>query len=185
MTVPTVESDGVRRGGLRIAAMIAVALVIAACASGKVKLPPCPNVLILGKAGSLVRFVDGPGRDITDVVFRARIADFQGSCAHEDNAVDVKLLITFAVERGPANKDRRAAFEYFVAIPRFHPRPEGKRRFRIGVPFAANATRVFYRDELNLDIPLRKGEVGANYDVFIGFQLSPSELEFNRTRRTR
>ena len=126
------------------------------------------------------RFVPGRGRDLTDVIFRANIADFQGSCEHDDDEVEVTLQVAFVVQRGPANKSRRADFEYFVAIPKFHPSPEGKRRFRVTVPFQANQTKVIYRDEIAMTIPLKKGERGVKYDVYIGFQLTADEIRRNR-----
>ena len=146
--------------------------------------PPCPQVSVLSDAGKLVRYRDGPGRDITDVLFEAEISNFTGSCVYRDNntRVTIELSVVFDLLRGPANRDRKAEFEYFIAIPRFHPAPEGKRRLRIGVKFPGNRTRSRVRDVLELEIPIAKGSKGTDYPVYIGFQLSAGELKANRAR---
>jgi hypothetical protein len=146
---------------------------------------PCPNFLLLGHAGDITQFRPGPGRDVTDVEFRATITNFRGSCDHSKTGVEADFFVEFSVQRGPANRSREARFEYFVAIPRFHPAPAGKKTFPIKVTFKERQTRIFYRDEVTIEIPLRAGEIGANYDVYIGFQLDAEQLEYNRRRRAR
>lgn len=146
---------------------------------------PCPNFLILGEAEDMTQFRAGPGRDITDVEFRAAIVNFRGTCEHTRSVVEAEFFVEIVIRRGPANRSREASLEYFVAIPRFHPAPAGKKTFAVKVTFEANETRVFYRDEIALEIPLGSGEVGANYDVYLGFQLDPEQLEYNRRRRAR
>ena len=142
----------------------------------------CPNFLILGQGDVLVKFLSGSGRDITDVQFEAKIVDFAGSCEHDSKGVSVSLNVAFAVKRGPANRDYRADFSYFVAIPKFFPAKEGKRSFPIAVGFQKIQTLVIYRDQIEMRIPLKPKEIGANYEVYLGFQLSQAELEYNRGR---
>ena len=161
---------------------LALAFVIAGCGlfGEESRRLPCPNILILSEAEHLVRFRPGEGRDLTDLVFRASIIDFTGHCEHLKDRVDATFDVVFDIRRGAANKDRRASFEYFVALPRFHPTPEGKRKFQIAVSFEKNRTRVVFRDRISLKIPLDPNETGANHDVYLGLQLAPTELEFNR-----
>lgn len=163
--------------------LLGLAGILGGCAGAKP--PPCPNFLILGQGGELVKFRPGPGRDVTDILFEAKITDFRGSCGHDDDEVSISLAVVFDIRRGPANLDRKAAFEYFVAIPKFFPRKEGKGTFPVAAPFKENQSRVFFRDELEMRIPLRPKEVGADYEVYLGLQLTPDELQFNRGRRRR
>ena len=168
-------------------AVLAMAATVAGCGlfGGDQRPLPCPNFLILGDAGELVRFTPGRGRDITDVDFEAKIVDFEGSCKYGEKSVESTFTVDIAIERGPADDDREARFEFFIAIPKFHPAPEGKRTFPVAATFEGNRARLLYRDSLVIDIPLKAGETGANYDVFIGFQLTSAELEFNRDRKRR
>ena len=167
----------------RLALAVCAALGVAGC--GAKRSLPCPNFLLLGHAGNMTQFRAGPGRDVTDVEFRAVITDFRGNCNHTKSAIEAEFFVEFAVHRGPANASREASFEYFVAIPRFHPAPAGKKRFRVKLSFGERQTRVLYRDEIRLEIPLRGDEVGPDYDVYIGFQLDAEQFEYNRRRRAR
>lgn len=167
--------------------VLLLSLVAAGCSvfkSDKFR-APCPNFLILGQGDKLVKFLPGPGRDVTDVQFEANIIDFAGSCEHDAKGVLVELNIAFAVKRGPANKERRADFSYFVAIPKFYPAKEGKNVFPIAVGFQPNQNRVIYRDVIDMQIPLKPKEVGAHYDVYLGFELTQAELDYNRNRTGR
>ena len=170
----------------RLALTACVMLGVTGCGVfGDQRRLPCPNFLLLGDAEKMTRFRAGPGRDITDVEFRAVIVDFRGTCKHTRSQVEAEFVIEIVVQRGPAYRSREASFEFFVAIPRFHPAPAGKKTFPVKVTFEDNATRLIYRDEIALKIPLASGEVGANYDVYLGFQLGPEQLEYNSRRRAR
>ena len=146
---------------------------------------PCPNFLLLGHAEGMTKFSDGPGRDVTDVNFRTNITNFLGSCDHTASGIEAELFVDITVERGPANRSHEASFEYFVAIPRFHPAPAGKKILPITVTFEENKKWLVYRDQISIEIPLGNKEVAAKYDVYLGFQLGAAQLEFNRRRRAR
>jgi len=174
-----------RRNKLIRGCVVLVALALAGCSMfDKTPPPPCPPISILADAGKLVRYKPGPGRDITDVLFEAEIADFRGSCVYRDKGtkVSIDLAVMIGLKRGPANRDHKADFEYFVAIPKFHPAPQGKRVLPIRAEFTRNRSRVRVTDTLELEIPIAKGAKGADYPVYIGFQLSPDELRENRAR---
>lgn len=171
---------GVARG-----ATLAAAAVLSACSALETKVqPPCPPVLVLKDTAQLVRYQPGPGRDITDVLFRANIVDFRAQCVYnrKRTEVDIDLSVMFELARGPADRTRKASFDYFVAIPRFHPAPEGKRVFPTNVAFEANRMRLRYGDRIKLTIPLDPKRPHSEYSVYIGFQLTPAEVETNRRR---
>ncbi len=158
---------------------------MACCGIFKKNVPPhCQRVSVLSDAGNLVRYRDGPGRDITDVLFEAEIAKLASNCSYRDDntRVAIELQMVFQLRRGPANVDRKAGFEYFVAIPSFHPQPEGKRRLPIKVEFVGNRARSRITDVLEVQIPIAKGRAGTDYPVYIGFQLNATELAENRAR---
>ena len=157
---------------------------LAACAVFKPKAPPdCPTVLVLKEAADLSRFKPGPGRDITDQLFGGKLIDFKGDCGYDKKGVDLNLLVKFEITRGPALSDRVARFSFFVAIPKFHPSSAGKRVFPVAVEFPTNRTRIRYADEIEIKIPLPPGPRKIDdLEVFLGFQLSPDELIFNRRK---
>lgn len=164
-----------------LACVLAIA-VLAGCAGPEKKGPRkvCPRVDVLEYADALVRFVPGPGRDVTDVLFRGRLVNFQGGCEVDEKAAEIELVLEFALERGPANRDRKVEFEYFVAIPQFHPLPAGKRRFAVALEFEKGQNRTLYRDEISIQIPLKQGQASTDFNVFVGYQLTPAELDYNQ-----
>ena len=46
-----------------------------------------------------------------------------------------------------------------------------------------NRTRLVYEDQpVVLSIPLKAGAIGPDFLVYVGFQLSPEELQYNRQK---
>ena len=161
---------------LRAGAAI-LGLALAGCGLvGEKRDIPCPEVLILGDAERLVRFVEGSGRET--VAFEAKIADFRGSCDYDDNGVEVEMLVEIAVERGAANQDPEVAFEYFVAIPAHLSEPGGKRILPVKGRFENGS--MTYRDDIAVFVPLDKPDDGPATLILLGLQLTPEEVAFNR-----
>ena len=149
--------------------------------------PPCPTILTHQDASTLTRFREGPGRDLIDVEFEAEIIDARGGCIHDiddetrKGTVEVEFVIELEVARGPADTDREVSLGYFVAIPQFYPLPEGHRVFPTKVTFPGNRTRLTMVDgPVHLDIPLQAGQVGEDFTIVVGFDVTPEELDFNR-----
>jgi len=119
------------------------------------------------------------------MLFEAEIVDFKGGCDYDEGAAEIELLVQIRVERGPANRNREISFEYFVAIPTFQSQPEGKRVLPVKGAFEDNKTRLVYQDELTMTIPVKAPTDGAGLEIVLGFQLTPEELKFNRSRKQR
>lgn len=174
------------RSGVGVLAVLLFGVLAASCGLTEPKKPPppCPPVLVLKDAATITKFRPGPGRDITDVTFTGRISDFRAECtfAKDLSEVDIRMNIAFVLNRGPANRDRKLSFDYFVAIPYFHPAPQGKQVFTRAGEFEGNRGRIGFLEEVNMTIPLAPDTKREDYRIFIGFQLSGEEVEFNRSR---
>lgn len=167
-------------------ALSALALLVAACGIfDKDVAYRCPAVFILEDAKDLTRFKAGPGRDITDILFEAEIVNFVGDCDYDEGQAEIELSVQIRVERGPANKGRKVEFDYFVAIPEFRTEAEGKSIFKVVGEFEGNRTRMIYQDDLDMTIPVKVPTDGAALEIVLGFQLTPDELKFNRSRTQR
>ncbi|WP_420345222.1 hypothetical protein [Pelagibius sp.] len=162
-------------------ALAAVAL-LAACAGDEDAPRPCPEVVLLSDASKQVKF-SGQGRDLTDVLFEAEIEPGRVVCEYDDNTVDVDLQVRVVASRGPANSDRLANINYFVAVARADQTVLARESFDIAIPFPGNRTRVSGLEEIGQIIPLSQGEDGRDYRVYLGFDLTPEELQFNRANR--
>lgn len=139
----------------------------------------------------LTRFAAGPGTDLTDVDYEIRIVDLQYGCQYVEDENNNPILAVavapvFEANRGPANGDRQARFTYFVAIADPQDTILNKQVFDLQVTFPGNRSRVMVSPAdppVTIDIPPVAGRSGPDYHVFVGLQLSPNELEYNRRRR--
>jgi hypothetical protein len=173
---------------LTLAALAALAGCTSSTQQAAVTIPGgCPQVLVVGETSNVTKFQTGAGRDPTDVVLQARIADFQGSCAlnARSRRLDVDLKLQVEAIQGPANRDRRGVYDYFVAIADPTDAILAKKVFPAEVAFATGTARLDMVEELTQTIPLRANEVGADYRIYVGFQLSDAELAYNRARLQR
>ncbi len=191
MTEQMGSATWTRLGRLRRAGLVgAIAtFTLAACSSPDVaSIPPCPNVVIVDDIAQVTKFLDGPGRDLTDVVLEVRIASFDGTCVTDPDAgaagqVSVDLILVVEATRGPANADRQGEYDFFIAIAETDGEIVAKQVFPGEVAFKGNRNRVAAQEELTQMIPLRPGENGADYDILIGFQLSDEELVYARQQQ--
>ncbi len=178
---------------LRRALAAALAVAAAGCTGDDpASRPRCPEIAILADAAGLVRFAPGGGQDLTDVDHEAEIIDFAYGCRYEGDPDDFDRVLLVGVApvieavRGPANTDRQASFEYFVTLTDGGRRVVNKQTFGVALTFPGNQTRVTLRDDeppITITIPAGAGTSPFDYRIFVGFQLTPAELEFNRRRR--
>lgn len=174
---------------MRKISLLALALVpvLASCSVlDKKEPPPCPKISVLSDAAQVTVFRAGPGRDLTDVDSEVQIAGYQGSCGYSDNKLKITLQLGLTATRGPADTDRKAETAYFVAVPGFYPKPEAKAVFPVSIPFIENVTTAKYVDEeVTMELPWTGGNDLSKYEVFIGLQLTPDQLEHNRRQKQR
>lgn len=168
-----------------VAAALALSTVVLAACGSSDKAPrvACPPVLLERSTADLVVFRPGPGRDITDVMYEAQVTGYTGDCQRRkgENTVKVTLQPTFTVTRGPAWTGGSKDITYFVAVPAYYPNPAGKQVFSIPFSFpAGNMTSVILRDEkVTLDLPSADAQTRPPA-IYIGFQLTPEQLDYNR-----
>ena len=173
------------RGGLRLIAVAAVAGIVAACSSAPA--PPCPGVSILGDASEITLFVAGRGQDLTDVAYRASIERVAGGCDYSragdsvTNTVAARLVAT----RGPAAQGNEGSFVFFVAVVDKEENILARERFESTFTFDANQRQAAAIEEIEQIIPIRADLRGIDYEILVGFELTPEQLEFNRQERQR
>src|SRR4051812_9283101 len=102
-----------------------VLAVLSGCGADKI-IPPCPPVRIDNATAALTKFKDGAAPDMNNMEFRAEVVGYKGECVFKDDRVELSMDIDFALETGPAATGP-VKVPYFVAIPQYYPRPEGKR----------------------------------------------------------
>ncbi len=171
--------------GLALAALLG----LAACQQGPEAPPPeCPAIAIVQDASELTLFVPGPGRDLIDVTLEARVSEFGGFCNTDIDddtragEVEIDLEVLFEATRGPASTSLEATISYFIAITDSNENILARETFDTDLEFEGNRNRIGFVEELSQTIPLRAGEFGEDFKVFIGFQLTEEQLEYNRNK---
>lgn len=180
---------------LRIAGALVLAAGVAACSSASQTTNiRCPEVAVLADAASITRFAPGAGRDLVDVDHEATIFDITSGCEYEgrpgdaDHRLHVALAPSIAVTRGPANRDRQARFSYFVSVVDETGAVRNKQEFPVAVEFVDNRSRVTFRDDdppIGITLSAAPRDAPQASRIFVGFQLTPDELRFNRRDRER
>ena len=148
-----------------------------------------PDYLVIADAANLVRFRDGPGRDLIDIDFETKIVRVQLVCTSNIDkrtrvgTLDVDVTVTFRAERGPANRSREGRFDYFISVVGRDQKILYREAFAIKVGFPGNKTRLVVRSEpVTLEIPIPPKRASRSFRIFAGLKLSREELEFNRRR---
>jgi hypothetical protein len=164
-------------------ALLGAAVLLSGCSvlQKDKSLPPCPPVYILGDAATITKYRPGPGRDLTDVEVQGEIVGWSGNCSYDAKGANITMQVAIEAKRGPANATRKAELSYFVAVPYYFPNPEAKGVFPLAVEFPEGQNTVRVTDDVvTLQIPVKNKEVIDKFEIYLGFQTSPEELEQNR-----
>lgn len=189
MTAPPAAS--IRFIGIALSALVLLAGTGCSSSSDK-RGPLCPRLSVLSDAAALTRFADGAGQDLVDVDYQVEITDVLSRCQYEENESEGQVVVVamapvMIANRGPANRDRVARFDYFVSVVNSERVVLNKQAFSMLVEFPGNRTRVALRDDdppVTVDIPLATDRSATDYEILVGLQLTPDELEYNRRRQS-
>lgn len=158
--------------------------VLAGCGgtSGDDFPPACPRPAILRDANDLLRY-RGNGRDLTDTVLEGRITGISGSCKRDGRSiVTATVSVGMELTRGPAAVSRTADVPFFVAVSQGE-RVLDKQVYTLRAEFPENTDRLrLTGDSVDLALPVSSKKGADAYQVTVGFQLTPAELEANRRR---
>ncbi|NVJ92004.1 MAG: hypothetical protein HWE34_10125 [Methylocystaceae bacterium] len=173
------------------AVFLAMSIGLSACDSMKIwradKPEPCPRITVLKNAAELTEFKDGPGRDLIDIVLEAKLTNVLSVCKYDVDydtragKIDVQVAPVIAGRRGPANVTRNGDVSYFVAVVDDQKKILQKKVFPLRLAFPGNLTQNEVRDEpVDLTIATDGRTDGSNYEVYIGFQLSHEQMDYNQ-----
>ncbi|MGD2132338.1 MAG: hypothetical protein PVI23_06055 [Maricaulaceae bacterium] len=145
---------------------------------------PCPNAFALHDAARIVEFADPAAEeDFENVAFTAEVQSVRSLCRYVgDNPIDADVFVEIGFGRGPAAEERSETYNMWVAVTRTDVAVLEKSYFPITVRFGRNEDRVYREERIpNVIIP-RAGEStsGSNFEILVGFELTPEQLEFNR-----
>jgi len=180
-------STGRARRAIGILAGATALLVTTSCASTEdIAAYPCPVVAPVRELGYMTKF-QGDSQDLSDTLFEAKVDQVQPAknCIYEEDdegkrAIVYDIRVKFLAQRGPKDREGTAKFNYFVGIGGPGGQIIKREVFDTEIPFENNATQAITIEELQPRIPLKEGENGDYYRIYVGFMLNEKELAYNR-----
>ena len=130
--------------------------------------------------GTLTRF-DSAGQTNENVIFDAAITDIEFNC---DDQTAVATTISFSVwgRRGPAMKNEVQNLTYYVVVIRDNYLVTAKKKFTTQLNFSGGRDKAGIRETVIQRFSDFEMLKRYDYEVFVGFELAPEELQFNVSR---
>lgn len=144
---------------------------------------PCPLMGVLYDSSRIVEFASAEER-YANIRFTGEMRGVRGFCRYTGtNPIEMNLEIDMAFGRGQAAAGERSrVFRYWVAVARRGRAPIEKQYYDIEVEFDNDEQVVSGTEEITrIVIPRANADVsGDNFEVLVGFELTPEQLQFNR-----
>jgi hypothetical protein len=141
---------------------------------------PCPYVKVLYDAGRYVEF-EGGRESAGTVVYSGEIQGLSSACEYKDaEPIRVSMELLFGLGKGPKATGDRKTYRYWVAVTQRNQGVIAKEYFDLPVRFDGDRAMVTEKVE-GIVIPRANLETsGANFEVLVGFDVTPQMAEFNR-----
>ena len=170
-----------KRGAL----LAALLPMVASCAETPKQSMPCPVVKQVPDASYITRFA-GESEDLTDTAFEARIANVQPMCKYiededtQKTKIESDLLVGIVASRGPKLTGEEVTFNYVIALTGRGGQKLTRQQFDVTIPLTADQPTAQIVDNPVVTIPLKKGENGDFYQIYVFIEVTEKELAYNR-----
>ncbi len=142
---------------------------------------PCPFVKVLYDASRYQEFAGAESS--ANVGYTGEIQDVAADCSYKaDEPIKVEIAVNFQLGRGPKAAGSEKTYSYWVAVTQRNAQVLAKETFTVRGEFAPGQDRVAVVDEIkDIVIPRARETVsGSNFEILIGFDVTPEMAEFNR-----
>jgi len=142
---------------------------------------PCPFVKILYDAARFVE-LEGGRAAAANVGYTGEIEGVTAGCSYQsDEPITVQMNILFNLGRGPQADGDQRTYRYWIAVTERNSAVLAKEYFDLPVNFDGGRTATS-TEEQSVLIPRASATTsGSNFEVLIGFDVTPEMAEFNRT----
>jgi hypothetical protein len=143
---------------------------------------PCPFAKVLYDAGRYIEFKDGR-EAAANVAWTGEFQGLAAGCEYKDDEpikMQINMLLSFG--KGPQATGGAKTFRYWVAVTERNKQIIAKEYFDLPVTFSPGEDRVSIRENIaGIVIPRAALETsGSNFEVLIGFDVTPQMAAFNR-----
>lgn len=147
---------------------------------------PCPLMGVLYDTARVVKFNQPGNQRYANIEYTGEMQGVNGLCRYVDaDPIRMNMVIDMSFGRGPAATADRQTYRYWVAVTRRGQAPIEKVYFDVDVRFPRGQAVVNHREEISeIVIPRANEEIsGENFEILVGFELTPEQLQFNRDGR--
>jgi hypothetical protein len=173
----------------RLAAPALLALTVsllASCGPAKDEFPPaCPRATPVWEAADLTEYKDAAAaanQDVRGLVLSGRLIAIPAKCEAGGKPTEVAADVGVVIQlrRGPAMQGQAADVPFFLAVTKGGQILQ-KENYQARIVFPPNVDNFTYRSEMvHMIFPVNATTPATVYTVLAGFQLTPTQLEYNR-----
>ena len=147
---------------------------------------PCPLMGVLYDNARVVAFNEAGSQRYANIQYTGEMQAVRGLCRYVDeDPITMSIEVDMAFGRGPASTSNRQTYRYWVAVTRRGFAPIAKEYFDVEVRWRGDEAVATVTEEIDtIVIPRADADTsGENFEVLVGFELTPEQLQFNRDGR--
>lgn len=174
----------------KIPAVLAFVSVVTSC-NGMLgnKYKSCPMISVPLETAFFTHFKNNTKRDVNSMLYVGEIVDVESDCRFEihkktdEGVMYISVSLRMRAERGAIEKIPEMYFPYFVALVDSNRNILNKKTFSLRARFKDNVSRMNIEDTpVGLTVPIKRGQSGPHYHIYLGFQIDEKQRENNRRR---
>lgn len=145
----------------------------------------CPAIQIVDDLGTLSDFTDENRMILENMITEIKIQKGKSGCELANSSATVDMTLKFVGTLGQKARQKPSdkpflTYPFFVAVTGPNGKIMAKEVFAISMSFEPGETTRTHTEYLRQIIPIKGPEVAFQYQVLVGFQLSPEQLAYNR-----
>lgn len=146
---------------------------------------PCPQVTIVDDLSSLSDFIDPRKTSSENLISRIDLGSTESTCKLASTSAIVDLKLVFNGKLGPKGRQKSSdkpffSYPFFVAVTAPSGKIMAKEIFSASLSYNSGSNTHTYFENLRQVIPIASKEQARNYLIYVGFQLTPDQLQYNR-----
>lgn len=144
---------------------------------------PCPLMGVLYDNARVVQFSQPGNETYANIAYTGEVRGVRGLCRYVgDDPIRMAIEVDLAFGRGPAGAADRHTYRYWVAVTRRGVAAIEKQYFDVEASFEGDSPLADASEKIeNIVIPRAAANInGDNFEILVGFDLTPEQLQFNR-----
>ena len=164
--------------------LLAVPTLLLALMGCSQRIVVCPVPAILADTSSVTVMRPGTAPDLANELFTVTLTNVEADCVYNQTSAVVRasMDISFHATRAPSRDAATYSVPYFVVVHE-NAKIFAKRAYTLRFTFAPGAaTADIKQAPEDTSIKISNGKLPWNYQLLAGFQLTPEQIAYNKTK---